>query len=320
MYPALAQFEGRTHSEIVTRFRQLDRAHLDWIRLQVVRRHLDSLPRVNTGTGALGTLHQEMNKKSKHMALRRLLTRAGTVIQQIKPVFMMSPLSVAQFLAPGAVEFDLLVIDEASQVEPVDALGAIARCKQIVVVGDDKQLPPTRFFSRMTGNDTAEDDEDEDVGAATVVESILGLCRARGIPDQMLRWHYRSRHHSLIAVSNREFYAAGLFIVPSPENLAAASGLKLRKVPGIYDRGKTRQNAIEAEAIARAVLEFAEHESARSLGVVAFSEAQKQAILDQLEALRRTRPDLESFSRAARLNHSSSRTWKTYRAMNATSF
>ncbi len=301
MYPALAQFEGRTHSEIVTRFRQLDRAHLDWIRLQVVRRHLDSLPRVNTGTGALGTLHQEMNKKSRHMALRKLLTRAGTVIQQIKPVFMMSPLSVAQFLAPGAVEFDLLVIDEASQVEPVDVLGAIARCKQIVVVGDDKQLPPTRFFSRMTGNDTAEDDEDEDVGAATVVESILGLCRARGIPDQMLRWHYRSRHHSLIAVSNREFYAEGLVIVPSPENLAAASGLKLRKVPGVYDRGKTRQNAIEAEAIARAVLEFAEHESVRSLGVVAFSEAQKQAILDQLEALRRTRPDLESFFESSKI-------------------
>lgn len=294
-YPGLAKFEGVTQSEIVQRFRKIDREYLTTIRLQVVRRHLERLPRLNTGVGALGTLHREINKRANHMALRKLIIQAGSVIQEIKPVFMMSPLSVAQFLAPSAVKFDLLVIDEASQIEPIDALGGIARCGQVVVIGDDKQLPPTRFFSRMTGNEVSDDENDEQDTSGTDVDSILGLCRARGIGQQMLRWHYRSRHHSLIAVSNREFYDNGLFIPPSPENLASASGLKFNKVDGIYDRGKTRQNVKEAAAISFAVMAFAEQQPGKTLGVVAFSEAQKQAILDELEILRTARPDLEGF-------------------------
>jgi superfamily I DNA and/or RNA helicase len=90
-----------------------------------------------------------MQKKRNHLPIRKLIDRAGAAVQSIKPVFMMSPLSVAQFLAPGSVQFDLALIDEASQVEPVDALGAIARTTQVVVVGDDRQLPPSRFFMRL---------------------------------------------------------------------------------------------------------------------------------------------------------------------------
>src|SRR5690606_34836663 len=155
----------------------------------------------------------------------QLMSKCGRTIQALKPVFMMSPLSVAQFLPPGEVEFDLLVIDEASQVQPVDALGAIARAKQLVIVGDERQLPPTRFFAKVVGETDASDDEDG--AAAADVESVLGLCRARGLPDRMLRWHYRSRHESLIAVSNSQFYENKLLIVPSPYTGEAGLGLQI---------------------------------------------------------------------------------------------
>ena len=139
------------------------------------------------------------------------------MIQRIKPVFLMSPISVAQFLPPGELEFDLLVIDEASQVKPEDALGSVARAKQIVVVGDQKQLPPTSFFDRLTDNEQHEEDEDLGVGVkATEMESVLSLCEARGLNQSMLEWHYRSRDPSLIAVSNAEFYRNQLILPPCP--------------------------------------------------------------------------------------------------------
>lgn len=139
-HPELARFEGRNQAQLVERFRTVDRDQLLWTRYAVGRRHLAQVPRTNTGVGALGVVHREINRKRGNVSIRKLLAGAGSVIQQTKPLFMMSPLSVAQFLQPGAVEFDLLIIDEASQVEPVDALGAIARCKQIVVVGNNRPV------------------------------------------------------------------------------------------------------------------------------------------------------------------------------------
>lgn len=131
----------------------------------------------------------------------------------------MSPLSVAQFLAPARVSFDLLVIDEASQVAPEDALGVVARAKQIIVVGDDKQLPPTNFFKMVNAGD---DDTEDELEAPTSTsrpshfESILTLSRTRGMSERMLAWHYRSKHPSLIALSNNECYADRLLLPPSP--------------------------------------------------------------------------------------------------------
>ena len=228
--PELAQFDGELHSGVVSAFQKLDRARLDLARYRVLLVHSDAMP-PNSGIGQAGIVKSEMERKRGHRPVRKLLRDAGSVVQTIKPVFMMSPLSVAQFLEPGSVEFDLLVIDEASQVQPVDALGAIARCKQIVVVGDNKQLPPTRFFNRLT-SDSTETAEEEAVETAEArdIESILGLCSARGLPETMLRWHYRSRHHSLIAVSNHAFYDDRLFIVPSPYSAAAGLGLKFNHV------------------------------------------------------------------------------------------
>ncbi len=295
--PELAEFDGVLHDRRVDEFRQLDRERLALSRHRVVMAHFNGMPTA-AGVGPAGIVRGEMERKRGHRPVRRLLKDAGSVVQAVKPVFMMSPLSVAQFLEPGAVEFDLLVVDEASQVQPVDALGAIARCRQIVVVGDSCQLPPTRFFARMTTDVSEPEDEGAGSGVAEArdIESILGLCCARGLPQAMLRWHYRSRHHSLIAVSNREFYGDRLFIVPSPHASASGLGLRFNHVlEGTFDSGGTGTNRVEAKAVCRAVIEHARTSPGLSLGVAAFSVRQQQAILDELELLRRENPDTEGF-------------------------
>jgi very-short-patch-repair endonuclease len=188
----------------------------------------------------------------------------------------------------------LLLIDEASQVNPVDALGAIARARQIVVVGDDKQLPPTNFFNKVLAD--SEDDHEDENFSPSDVESILGLCSAQGMPSRMLRWHYRSKHESLIAVSNREFYSNRLYIVPSAAKSSTELGLFFRHVPeGVFDRGGSTTNRIEAAAVARAVMDHARHSPKQTLGVGAFSVAQRDAILDELEQLRRHENACEEF-------------------------
>ncbi|MHB1308991.1 MAG: DUF3320 domain-containing protein, partial [Limisphaerales bacterium] len=295
--PALAQFDGVLHEKHVTEFRELDEDRLALSRYRVLMAHFSSRPPA-AGVGPTGIMKGELERKRGHRTVRRLLKDAGSVVQAIKPVFMMSPLSVAQFLQPGAVEFDLLLVDEASQVQPVDALGAIARCHQIVVVGDSRQLPPTRFFARMTSEVSEPEDEETSARVAEVkdIESILGLCCARGLQQIMLRWHYRSRHHSLIAVSNHEFYENRLFIVPSPHSSAPGIGLRFNHVPdGVFDSGASGTNRVEAKAVCSAVIEHARQSPQFSLGVAAFSLRQQQAILDELELLRRENPDTESF-------------------------
>ena len=297
-HPALVAFNGDQHSQKVRQFRALDIERIELARAQSALSHYEQVPRTASGIGPLGVINGEIARKRGHMPLRKLFKLAGEAVQAIKPVFMMSPLSVAQFLEPGAVEFDLLVIDEASQIEPVDALGAIARCKQLVVVGDDRQLPPTRFFSRMTSEQDEFDDEDEEqlIAGAADVESILSLCLAKGMPQLMLRWHYRSRHQSLIAVSNQQFYNSGLFIVPSPYTARAGMGLRFHHLPeGRFDSGGTRVNRVEAQTIARAIMAHALQTPQLSLGVAAFSLQQKVAIQDELELLRRQQPEAESF-------------------------
>lgn len=294
--PDLLRFDGQIHNGHIAEFRELDLGRLELARKRLMAAHHAALPAANA-TGPAAIIRAELEKKQRHRPVRRLLAEAGSVVQAIKPVFMMSPLSVAQFLAPGGLEFDLLVMDEASQIRPVDALGAIARSKQLVVVGDSKQLPPTRFFDRMTGDWQEEETQEErpDVAMGDV-ESILGLCCAKGLPQTMLRWHYRSRHPSLIAVSNKQFYENRLFIVPSPDFEHHELGLKLRMTPeSVYDRGGSRTNRGEARAICAAILEHARRSPELTLGVAAFSQAQQLAIMDELELMRRENSDIEEF-------------------------
>lgn len=294
-WPELRGFDGASHQRLVDQFRQYDQQRIRLAQQHIAAGHAQARPKGASGVGPLGVLNGEIAKKRRHLPIRQLLERGGPAIQQLKPVFLMSPLSVAQFLKPGALDFDLLVVDEASQIEPVDALGAIARCNQIVVVGDERQLPPTRFFSKLT-SDIEEDEDEEQTFRSSDVESILDLCLAKGVPHRMLNWHYRSKHQSLIAVSNKQFYENRLFIVPSPYDQVAGMGLRFHHLPAtVYERGASRTNPLEAKIVAEAVIRHAREAPGESLGVATFSTAQRQAVLKELEVLRRANPDAEGF-------------------------
>jgi very-short-patch-repair endonuclease len=282
----LANFNGDAHSLKLERFKTLDSAFIELRRQEVAATHHQRMAGVQSGF-LVGTPRP----------LRRLLSEHACAIQKIKPVFMMSPISVAQFLEPGKIAFDLLLIDEASQVRPEDALGAVARSKQMVVVGDEKQLPPTAFFDTLLTSD----DGDAEDSPAVDVDSILELGMRQNLPQRMLRWHYRSRHHSLIAVSNHEFYDDRLYIAINPEDKPAGKGLKFRHVPdGVYDRGGSAANRREAQVVADAIMDHARNCPDKTLGVGAFSLAQRNAILDELEIRRRREPGLEAFFSEAR--------------------
>lgn len=291
---ALRTADGVTLTRTRDTFRQLDVMSLSVTRLELAKLHYEGLPRLN-GQGQVGVLLREFEKRSRHLPIRKLMSQAGNAIQAIKPVFMMSPMSIAAFIPPGAVQFDLVIFDEASQVKPVDAFGAVLRGSQLVVVGDSKQLPPTSFFDALLGVDDPADDEEGDNVAADM-ESILSLAVARGMPQRMLRWHYRSRHHSLISLSNREFYDNRLVVFPSPEPPGRALGLTFHHLPDArYDRGRSRTNPLEAKVVAQAVMTHAKTTPHLTLGVAAFSIQQADAIKDQLELMRRADPSAEAF-------------------------
>ncbi len=305
--PQLQQIANINRHQTVEEFKSLERQRVEDVRTLINAQHLSQLPR--GAVGEMAVIRGELGKKIRHKPIRKLISQAGSMIQKIKPVLLMSPISVAQFLPPGLLRFDILVIDEASQVRPEDALGAIARCDQIVVVGDQKQLPPTTFFDRMTGSSDDEDGgEDDPLGGAaraTEMESILSLCEARAIPQRMLEWHYRSRDPSLIAVSNREFYNSNLVLPPSPLQNDADFGLRFVRVNGVYSSaskgdGTPGTNKIEAQAIVDVVAQHALDTPDLSLGIIAFSVRQRNMITEVLEFERRSNPVLDDFLREGR--------------------
>ena len=288
--PILASFSSDAHQYIVERFKELDRSSLEYNKVKVAYEHWKHLPRHEMSTGQLGMLRREFEKKRRHLPIRQLMSSAGNAIQAIKPVFMMSPLSVATFIPPNSVEFDVVIFDEASQVKPVDAFGAIVRGKQTVVVGDSRQLPPTDFFDKHI----KDDDENTEENLAGDTESILGLFGAQNAPERMLRWHYRSRHPSLIAVSNYVFYENRLIIFPSPDAARKEVGLIYHHLSDtVYDRGGSRSNPKEAEIVAKRVMKHARSHSNLTLGVATFSTSQMEAIQNALELLRREDPSCE---------------------------
>ena len=290
---ALGGFAGEAQTSAVERFRELDRAFLVHNRSKLADLHWDHLPKYLAG-GQIGFLAKEASKKTNHQPIRQTMRQAGFTIQKLKPIFMMSPLSIAMFLPPGEIMFDLVIFDEASQVRPVDAFGALIRGKQAVVVGDSRQLPPTTFFDRVLSDPTSDvADEDEWVSDN---ESILDLFVAQGAPQQMLHWHYRSQHESLIAISNREFYDNKLVLFPSPDAARSEVGLHLHHNPDtIYERGKSRTNPAEARQVAQEVMRHAAETPHLTLGVATFSSAQREAISAEVEQLRQAQPDHESF-------------------------
>ena len=289
----LATFVGELHENRIREFKDLDKKILTLNRKRIFHKLNSNIPKIFGGTEnpQAKILAGEFTRKSGHMPVRKLLEKAGGMIKQIKPCFMMSPLSIAQYLDPTneELQFDVVIFDEASQVKPEDALGAFMRGKTAVVMGDTQQLPPTSFFDQMSD---AESDEEE--ATSLDMESILHLCKL-SFPVKMLKWHYRSRHESLITVSNREFYDNDLLVYPSPSHSDPELGLKFHYNPNTqYLRGASSKNPLEAEDVVEEIFNhFEKYGDTKSLGVGTFSVAQKNAILEALEVKRKERPEFE---------------------------
>ena len=293
--PELSNFNVKLHEKKVREFAELDRKMILQNRKRLVCGIYAQQPRLHSGASpnsSVGIILREINRKRRHIPIRKLIASTSDILLKIKPCFMMSPLSVAQFLGPNTVKFDVVIFDEASQVKPEDALGALARGSQLVVLGDTRQLPPTSFFDHIVDSD--KEYEDEVVSATSDVESILHLCR-RSYPSKTLSWHYRSRHESLIAVSNQEFYDNTLLIYPSPDYETDKLGLKFVYLPdAIYDRGRSSINRVEARVVAKYAVEHYRNNPGKSLGIGTFNIRQQQAISDEIERLLMESPDIES--------------------------
>ncbi len=293
---ALRAFHTLTHEERVAEFRRLDRRVLEENRARLVaavRDRVQARLREPAPAEGLPFLRRQLTLQRGLSPLRTTLQRSYATIRAIKPVFMMSPLTVAQLLDGKTGAFDLVVFDEASQLPAEDAVGAIGRGRQLVVVGDPKQLPPTNFFAVMSGVVAAPTDEDG-VPLFEDSESILEEFMGSGSPRTRLRWHYRSAHESLISFSNVSFYDAELFTFPSVETAGHGAGLTFEHVAdGVYE-GKGL-NLAEARRVADAVVRHAKEHPGTSLGVGTFNLRQQLAIQDELEARRRADPSLEPF-------------------------
>jgi very-short-patch-repair endonuclease len=281
----LAYFSGAEQNATRKQFREYDdklkKLQQEKIAYQVAQHGISkTVSGVSNGKVAsyteMGLINNEVNKKTRHAPIRQLIRKSSKSLVALKPCFMMGPHSVAQYLAPGQIEFDIVVMDEASQIKPQDALGTIARGKQLVVVGDPKQLPPTSFFDKAVEND------EEDATAIEQSESILDVSFPM-FNARRLRWHYRSRHESLIAFSNQEFYDSNLVVFPSPSSKSDQFGIKFTHVKS--GRFVNQHNIEEAKVIAEAVRNHLLHRSHESLGVVAMSAKQREQIERCVEEL-----------------------------------
>lgn len=299
-FPAVQNFRGRIHNQIVNEFSELDKGQFKIAQARVKERVLSRIPDFNSLNGArdeIAILKRELNKQRRLMPLRKLFMAIPNLVTSLRPCFMMSPLSVSVFLEAQSYDFDLVIFDEASQVHTEDAIGAIMRGKQVIIVGDTKQLPPTSFFSTSLNDEDFDVDSDDviDDNDAGAYESILDEA-VSVLPERSLRWHYRSRHEHLIAFSNIKIYNSQLITFPSSIESVPDCGVEYVYVKdGIYDRGGKKNNIIEARKVADLVFEhFTKHPN-RSLGVVTFSEAQQNAVDAAICQKRLENPSFDKF-------------------------
>lgn len=242
-----------------------------------------------------GILKHQLQLQRAHKPIRQLATDMGDAFTRLAPCMLMSPLSIAQYLPSDYALFDLVIFDEASQITPWDAIGAMARGKQVVIAGDPRQMPPSNDFQRGPGNATITDDE----GVEPDLESILEECLAAGVPTHSLDWHYRSRHESLIAFSNHRYYDGRLVTFPAPETRPSA--VSWVRVPGTWARGAERTNQIEAKAIVEEAVRrlrdpkfIGSSGTPLSLGIITMNIEQMRLVEDLLDRARRAYPEIES--------------------------
>ena len=292
--PELNVFHGAMFEEKIARFRGLCKDFETLTREVIFARLAANLPALQkeaSQNSEVGILQRNIRNGCRGVSLRKFFDLIPNLLPRMCPCMLMSPISVAQYIDPKAAPFDLVIFDEASQMPTCEAVGAIARGKSIIVVGDPNQMPPTNFFTT--------DSFDEDNPNLEDLQSILDDCLALSFPSKHLRWHYRSKHESLIAFSNAKYYENKLLTFPSPDDISTK--LIYRHVEGVYDRGGSRQNRAEAEAVVAEIRRRLEDPvlSKRSIGVVTFNSNQQSLVEDLLTDLFALRPDLEKVSMAS---------------------
>lgn len=297
---ALSVMRAVERNALVDEYRKLDEALIENAVREIINACNARRPRTDIGEPAI--IAREAGKKRKHMPVRTLLERTRNATLAVKPCFMMSPLTVSQFLPPD-LRFDVVIFDEASQILPGDAINCVYRGSSLVLAGDQKQLPPTSW---MFGGAGADDGEEwsEDADDTADFESVLDLAKSAGVFRNLsLRWHRRSRHEALIAFSNFSFYRGEIITFPGAGGDGPDVGVELFHVEdGVYRRGTSRDNPAEAAKVAERVMHHYTTRPGMSLGVVAFSEAQAAAIETAVTAARAARPELEQyFNRGDRL-------------------
>ena len=292
--PEFSSFTRIKQDQAVQDFIKKDRLQYEISKLQIKAELSNQLPDLSivAGGSAVAVLRREGQKKRKQMPIRKLLAETGSLVQIIKPCFLMSPLSVSTFLEPDKISFDTVVFDEASQIFPQDAIGAIYRGKQLIVVGDSKQMPPSNFFNSSADIDF----DDEEVGDVADFESVLDICSSV-FDTERLAWHYRSHYEQLISFSNMHFYNNHLVTFPSSSTDHEGIGVDYYYVDGVFDR-KSKTNRGEADFIVDLVYKHFKDHPDRSLGVVAFSVAQQSLIDKLISKKRELDPSYEEFFKA----------------------
>lgn len=289
-HPELSIFSGEAFESRIEEFKKLNKKFAELTKEVLFAKLASGMPdfsKENSGNSETGILQRAIKSNGRGQSIRQLFKQIPNLLPRISPCMLMSPISVAQYVDIHQAPFDLVIFDEASQMPTCEAVGAIARGKQLIIVGDPKQMPPTNFFSSIHFD---EEDQNEDL------ESILDDCEALSVPSKQLKWHYRSKHESLIAFSNAKFYENSLFTFPSPDDLA--SRVKFVSVKGVYDRGRTRQNKAEAVQIVDELVSRikAPKQDRKSVGVVTFSSVQQTLIEDLLMEKFRDNPKLEELA------------------------
>lgn len=290
----VALFRTRVQSSRIARFCELDDHQLPVAQMRIREKLIAELPNkynFNRATDEMSVLLRELGKKRKIMPLRKLFRIIPNLLLKLKPCLMMSPLSVSYFLEAETYKFDMVVFDEASQIFPQDAIGAICRGSQVIIAGDSKQLPPTNFFTSSTSNNDGDYDIDEDEDDV-VYDSILEEA-TNSLPNKSLLWHYRSRNEDLIAFSNQEIYKNKLTTFPSSSTTTSDSGVEYAYVEnGVYSG---RCNVKEAQKCVELMKEHILKHPKRSLGIIAFSEKQQSAIEEEVQRFREENQHFESF-------------------------
>ena len=282
----LQVFSGVIFEDTIDRFRALDKEFQQLTKKELYCRLAANVPAGSASVShgsEVGIVKRNIANNGRGTSIRGIIDQIPTLLPKLCPCMLMSPLSVAQFLAMDNPPFDLVIFDEASQLPTSEAVGTIARGKTVIVVGDPKQMPPTNFF-----NVTQVDEEEADIDD---LDSILDDAIALSLPSRYLTWHYRSKHESLIAFSNSQYYDGRLYTFPSVDD--RVSRVKFVPVNGTYDMGHSRCNDMEATAIVNELVRRL-NEGKHSVGVVAFSIAQQNLIEDKLMEAFERQPSLEA--------------------------